>query len=140
MPCLVYLDDVIVLGKSFSEHLQNFQAIFHRMRQARLTLKHSKCALPKQKVQYLGHIVSKDVISFDPVKVNKLQTWPIPKTIQAVCQFLGFCSYYRWFIQNFAHIAKPLHKLTEQKAKFKWTQECQTAFEQLCNHLSTTPI
>ena len=84
--------------------------------------------------------MSKDGISVDPVKVNKVQTWPLPKTIQAVRQFFGFCSYYCRFMQNFAQIAKPLCKCTEQKAKFKWTQECQTAFEQLHNHLSTTPI
>ena len=39
--CLVYLDDVIVLGKSFLEHLQNLQVVFHRMSQAGLTLKPS---------------------------------------------------------------------------------------------------
>ena len=117
--CLVYLDDVIVLGRSFSEHLQNLQVVFHRMRQAGLTLKPSKCDLLKQKVQYLGHIVSKDGISVDPMKVNKVQAWPIPKTIQAVRQFLGFCSYCCRSIQKFAQITKPLHKLTEQNAKFK---------------------
>ena len=84
--------------------------------------------------------MSKDGISVDPMKVNKVQAWPIPKTLQAVRQFLGFCSYYRRFMQNFAQIAKPLHKLTEQNAKFKWTNECQKAFEQLRNCLSTTPI
>ena len=99
--CLVYLDDIIGLG-SFSECLQNLQVVFHKMRQAGLTFKPSKCAPLKQKVQYLGHTVSKDGISVDPVKVNKVQTWPEPKTIQAVRQFYGFCSYYRQFIQNFA--------------------------------------
>ena len=88
----------------------------------------------------MGHIVSKDGISVDPMRVNKVQAWPIPKTLQAVRQFLGFCSYYRRFMQNFAQIAKPLHKLTEQNAKFKWTNECQKAFEQLHNCLSITPI
>ena len=84
--------------------------------------------------------MSKDGISVDPMKVNKVQAWPIPKTLQAVRQFLGCCSYYRRFMQKFAQIAKPLHKLTEQNAKFKWTNECQKAFEQLRNCLSTTPI
>ena len=138
--CLVYLDDVIVLGRSFPGHLQNLQVVCHRMRQTGLTLKPSKCDLLKQKVQYFVHIVSKDGVSDDPMKVNKVQAWPIPKTIQAVRRFLGFCNYYRQFIQNFAQIAKPLHKLTQQNAKFKWTNECQKAFEQLCNFLPTTRI
>lgn len=74
------------------------------------------------------------------MKVDKVQAWPVPKTIQAVRQFLGFCSYYRQFIQKFAKIAKPLYKLTEQNAKLKGTQKGQKAFDQLLEYLFTMPI
>ena len=138
--CLVYLDDVIVLGKSFSDHLQNLQTVFARLRQAGLKLKPTKCSLLQQKVQYLGHIVSRSGVAVDPAKVEKVQTWPVPKTIQEVRQFLGFCSYYRQFIQNFAQIAKPLHRMMEKNAKFKWTSESGKAFALLRKELSTTPV
>jgi len=138
--CLVYLDDVIVLGRHFTEHLQNLRTVFDRLRQAGLKLKATKCSLLQQKVQYLGHVVSDKGVSVDPTKVEKVQTWPVPKTVQEVRQFLGFCSYYRRFIQNFSQIAKPLHRMTEKNAKFKWTTETDRAFDELRKHLSTTPV
>ena len=46
-------------------------------------------------------------------KVEEVLTWPVPQNVQEVRQFLGFCSYYRRFIQNFADIARPLHRMTE---------------------------
>ena len=41
--CLVYLDDVLILGRSFSEHLHNLRDIFDRLQEAGLKLKPSKC-------------------------------------------------------------------------------------------------
>ena len=138
--CLVYLDDVIILGRSFVEHLHNLQAVFKRLREAGLKLKPSKCSLLQQEVQYLGHVVTQEGVLVDPSKVEKVQTWPVPQSVQEVRQFLGFCSYYRRFIQNFAQIAKPLHRLTEKNAKFNWTAEAEKAFEHLRKQLSTTPV
>jgi hypothetical protein len=56
--CLVYLDDVIVFGKTFQEPLTNFTTVFTRFREANLKLKPKKCALFEDEVAYLGHIVS----------------------------------------------------------------------------------
>ena len=138
--CLVYLDNVIVLGRSFAEHLQNLQAVFKRLRQGGLKLKLSKCSLLQQEVQYLGHIVNREGVSVDPGKVEKVLTWPVPQSVQEVRQFLGFYSYYRRFILNFADIARPLHHMTEKNANFKWTSEAGAAFEHLCKQLATTPV
>ena len=41
--CLVYLDDVIVLGCTFMDHLQNLQIVLQRLRESGLKLKPSKC-------------------------------------------------------------------------------------------------
>ena len=66
-----------------------------------------------------------------PDKARKVATWPVPTSTKETQSFLGFASYYRRFIQHFAKIAKPLHRLTERAAPFKWTVECQNAFQEL---------
>ena len=41
--CLVYIDDVIILGKTFQDHLCNLQEVFQHLLEAGLKLKPAKC-------------------------------------------------------------------------------------------------
>lgn len=93
--CLVYLDDIIVLGKDVKEMLQRLAQVFERLRQANLKLKPTKCCLFRRQVAYLGHIVSERGITTDPQKVQKIQQWPQPTNVNDVRQFVGLTSYYR---------------------------------------------
>ena len=60
--CLVYLDDVIVLGRTFNDHMSNLREVFECLRAAKLKIKLAKCAFFQKKVTYLGHVVS-DLVS-----------------------------------------------------------------------------
>jgi len=104
------------------------------------SLKPSKCSFCRESVSYLGHIVSREGITTDPEKTAKVTSWPAPKSVQEVQQFLGLSSYYRRFVWNFSEIAKPLHRLTERGRKFTWIVECKTAFATLKNRLASAPI
>ncbi|KAL7856578.1 hypothetical protein SRHO_G00154770 [Serrasalmus rhombeus] len=117
-------------------------------------LKPQKCQLLRKEVQYLGHVVSADGISTDPEKISKVKYWPKPTNRKELLKFLGFSGYYRRFIEGYASIAAPLYHLTSgdprQKKRgnspgqavvpFKWTMDCQTAFETLTEKLITAPV
>ena len=51
--CFIYLDDVLVVGKTFEEHANNLREVFTRLREAGPRLKPSKCHLAKSKVTYI---------------------------------------------------------------------------------------
>ena len=138
--CLVYLDDIIVLGNSFETHIQNLDSVFQRLQEAGLRLKPAKCAFFRKEVQYLGHIISRQGVATDPEKVGKVASWPVPTSRREVQQFVGFANYYRRFIKDFAQLARPLHRLTERTAPFTWSHECQESFDQLRERLCSTPI
>ena len=138
--CLVYLDDVIVLGHTFQEHLCNLRSVLQRLRESGLRLKPSKCSFFQSEVQYLGYIISRKGVSTDPKKTQKVSSWPLPTTKREVQQFLGFAGYYRRFVRDFASIARPLHRLTEHTSPFVWTNDCQIAFEELRHRLCSAPI
>ena len=138
--CLVYLDDIIIVGKTFQHHLQNLREVFSRLREAGLKLKPSKCDLCCKEVRFLGHIVSPNGVRTDPAKTDKVADWPVPTTRKRVQQFLGLANYYRRFVKDFSNIARPLHRLTEKNCKFHWTNECQTAFDDLRHRLVSAPI
>ena len=55
---LLYLDDIIVFSKDFKGHITNLEVIFQRLRQAKLTLKPSKCVFGRERIKFLGHVVS----------------------------------------------------------------------------------
>nr|XP_061825306.1 uncharacterized protein LOC133612154 [Nerophis lumbriciformis] len=138
--CLVYLDDIIVLGSNVPQMLQRLGQVFSRLHQAKLKLKPSKCCLFRRQVAYLGHIVSENGVATDPGKVRKVQGWPTPSSLKDVRHFVGLASYYRRFIKNFACIAEPLHALTKKHVQFRWSEECQVAFDDLKSRLITAPI
>lgn len=134
---LVYIDDIIVVGKSF---LCNLQAVLEHLRQASLKLHPRKCHLLRHKVTYLGHVVSAQAIVPDPDKTDRVNLWPIPQSVKEVQHFLGLANYYRRFIKDFACLAKPLHRLTEIGRQFTWTQESDQAFNTLKQKLTSAPV
>ena len=137
--CLAYLDDIIIHGKTFDDNVQSLRDAFMRLRHAGLKLSPSKCELFRQKVAYLGHVISREGIATDPSKTAVICDWPTPRNVKETRQFTGFCSYYRRYTQGFAEIAKPLHQLTEKGRRFTWTAECDTAFKRLKHLLTNAP-
>ena len=57
---VVYINNILVTGKTPEEHLHNLDQVMHRLQQAGATLKESKCTLAAPSVEYLGHIIDKD--------------------------------------------------------------------------------
>src|SRR6266581_5629167 len=137
---LVYIDDIVVYGRSFDTLWERLKEVFERLRKANLKLKPSKVKLFQREITFLGHIVSSKGIAMDPEKVKEVTDWKTPANAHEVRQFLGLCSYYRKFVKNFSLIASPLQELTRKEEPFLWAAERQTAFETLKGHLVTGPI
>ena len=129
--CLVYIDDVIVFGKNFREHMQRVDEVLERIKDAGLKLKPSKCSMFQHEVVFLGHVVSKDGVSPDPSNIEKIIQWPRPKNARQVKQFVAMGSYYRRYVKDFARVAKPLNELTKKDKEFKWDTDCEKAFSSL---------
>jgi hypothetical protein len=138
--CLLYIDDILVVGRTFEEHLQNLREVLTRLREAGLRLKPRKCHLCQRKVKYLGYIVSADGISADPEKVAAVKDFPTPLDLKSLRSFLGLASYYRRFIPCFSSMGQPLYALTRKDAPFVWTGSCEEAFRRLKNLLTDAPI
>ena len=138
--CLIYLDDVICYSETFGDHIHRLREIFFRLHLHNLKLKPRKCQFAKHEVKYLGHIVSADGLHPDPENVAKVRDCPVPRTTKDIKSVIGLASYYRKFIQGFAKIAAPLHALMKKNARFRWTEEHQTAFETLKQALTQPPL
>ncbi|MBW0548864.1 hypothetical protein O181_088579 [Austropuccinia psidii MF-1] len=54
--------------------------------------------------------------------------------------FLGFSSYYRNHIKNFAHITSSLYKLCSKDVVFEITKERRDAYERIKYELTNAPV
>ena len=134
----VYLDDIIVYGDTWEQHIQNVQTVFERLQKADLTLKLKKCNFGVEDCVYLGHRVGKGGVRPEQTKIEAISKMPRPTTKKEVRSFLGMVSYYRRFIQHFATKAEPLTALTKKgkPEKVIWTDQEQKSFQTLQADLS----
>ncbi len=137
---LVYLDDVILFGRTVKETMSRYREFLGKMKLANLKLKPSKCVLFQKEVTFLGHVVSREGVATDPSKIEAVKCWKVPSNRKEVRSFLGLVGYYRNYIENCSTISKPLTELTSPKTPFLWTSECQQAFETLKQKLTEAPI
>ncbi|KAA3670363.1 uncharacterized protein DEA37_0003141 [Paragonimus westermani] len=140
--CLVYLDDVIVHGRSEREHMRNLKFVLESLAEVGLKLEPSKCHFLLKEVTFLGHVISGAGIHMDPRKTEQIRSWPTPKDSNELRGFLGLASYYRLFITDFARISTPLTYLPwlQNSQEFTWTEECDHGFKSLREDLCTAPL
>ena len=138
--CLVYLDDVILFSRTVEEHSDLLQEVFQCFREHGLKLKPGKCHFYQESVVFLGHEVSAKGVAPSPSNTEKIRRCPLPSSAAETRSFTSMAGYYRPFIPNFASIAAPLMELTHKGVEFKWTQECQRAFETLRDALVSPPV
>ena len=92
---LVYLDDVIVFGRNFEEHLKRLELVFQRLSENGLKIKGSKCNFFQKRFSFLGHIISESGVEVDPEKVRAVEKMKEPSSLNDVRAFLGLVGYYR---------------------------------------------
>ena len=152
---LFYLDDISIFANSAGQMVDRIKLVFSRLKQYQLKIKPKKSFFFQMEVTFLGHILSAKGISPNPKKVDKVWSWPMPKTSKEVHSFIGLASYYRRFISNFAKWSNPLNALIVPQAhqakvcqgemkkskftEFVWSNECQEGFYALKHALTKAP-
>src|SRR3954451_15510950 len=110
------------------------------LQQNKLYAKVSKCEFFKERVEFLGHIVSSEGVETEAKKVQMIADWPEPKNIKEVMSFLGLCNYYRRFIKGYLAISAPITNLLRKDREFEWSTEINDAFRQLKEQMSVVPV
>ena len=143
----VFLDDILVTGKSLEQAEINVTQVLQRLQDYNLTIAPEKCCFFTKSCNYLGHRISSEGISPLPEKIQAIKEYPVPKTLKDLRAFLGLSSYYRKFIKKYAEKAAPLHNLTQghkcmkgTKIVLKWQTEHDEAFNSLKRAILTDVI
>ena len=106
----VFIDDVMVATEMEEEHDEIVEEVLKRLKENDLFVKPEKCMWKVREVEFLGVIIGKDRVRIE---------WPVPRSVKDVQKFLGLTNYYRWFVKDFAMIAKLLYEMTRKGKKWE---------------------
>lgn len=136
---LVYMDDIIIYSSSIEDHFMHLETVFKKLCEHSLSIQLDKTEFLRTELPFLGHIISADGIRTNPSKIDAIEKFPLPRTEKEIKQFLGMTGYYRKFIHNYAHIAKPL-TLQLRKGTEINPEEFKDSFLLLKQHLINSPV
>jgi len=138
----VYMDDILIATSNDQPcHQQIIHEVLDKLEEESYFLRLAKCEFKKEKVNYLGVIISMERIHIDPIKVKGLRNWPQKlNTIKQVRSTLGILGYQRPFIPRFAHITRPLTNLLKKGTSFLWTDAHSQAVKKLVDITLNDPI
>jgi len=111
------MDDFVIPArnlKKLEERTIRFLKIAERHN---LCFKQSKYNFNMEEISILEVIVGKEQVQMETNKVKAVKEWKTPTKIKEVESFLEFTNFYRRFIKNFSHMARPLNEL---KGKKEW--------------------
>jgi hypothetical protein len=78
----------------------------------------SKCSFAQRKIDYLGHVISEQGVSTDPLKIEAIKAWPYLENVKRLRSFLGLVGYYRKFVKHFDIICRLLTVLPKKQVVF----------------------
>ena len=67
---VVFIDDILIYSKPKEEHEEHLKIVLQVLREHQLYAKFSMCDFFKDKIQYLGQVITKEGISVDPEKIK----------------------------------------------------------------------
>ncbi|KAI3453490.1 hypothetical protein Pfo_010153 [Paulownia fortunei] len=137
---VVYFDDILIYSKNLDDHVKHLTLVLKVLRKERLFANLKKCTFCTDKLVFLGFVVSAKGIEVDEEKVNAIQDWPTPTTINQVRSFHGLASFYKHFVRDFSSIATPLTEVIKKNVPFKWGHEQEKAFKLIKDKLTNAPL
>ena len=140
--CEVYLDDIIVFGNTEDEFIERLEQVFTRLREKNITLNPTKCKFGMETIQYVGHTINAEGMSFTRDKLDRVANFPRPEKQRELKSFLGLVNYFHAHIRDHSSVSAPLNKLVhdyQPSVKVKWNPEANTAFENLRDMIDNCP-
>jgi len=136
----VFIDDVIVGTETEEGHDELVAEVIKRLEENNLYVKLEKCKWKVKEVEFLGVVIGLEGIKMEKEKVKGVLEWLTPKCVKDVQKFLGLANYYRWFIEVFATVVRPLHDLVKKDKKWDWTERQEKAFKELKEQFTKEPV
>jgi len=127
--CHCILDDILLSGRNDDEHLQVLEEVLKRLSAHGLRLNEDKCAFLQDRLEYCGHVVTKDGIQQSKEKTAAIVNAPQPTNVSQLRSFLGMVTYYHNHLPNVSTVLSPLNQLLRHDHKWNWSKACDESFK-----------
>ena len=121
------LDDMIITGKSDTEHPQNLEMALQRLSESGLKANSEKCEFFKDRVTFCGHVIDIEGLRKSRDKIDAILNASKIENVSQLRSFLRLITYYSKFIPDMSFVLQLLHQLLVADRKWKWTKECSEA-------------
>ena len=141
----VYLDDILVASKDAEQHKEDVETVVRKLAENGLKISPSKCEFFKDKIEFLGHVITPEGLKPQTNKVDSIRNFPLPTTVKGLRRYVGMVNFYHTFVPHLAEILSPVTALLScprgvRDQKIKWTEESKKAFEDSKQRLSETTV
>ena len=137
---LIYLDDVLLSGKTTEEQSHMLSEVLSRLAQAGLQLRQDKCTFMATSVQYLGYQIDAQGIDPTQAKVKAIKQAPTPSNVSELKAYLGILTYYSKFLPNLSTVLAPLYELLKKDKKWTWQAAQAEAFQKSKDMLTSSNV
>ena len=120
--------------------VNHLRKVFDRCMSLGISLNPKKSILGVFEGKLLGHIVSKEGVRIDPERVKGIMEIPLPSSRKGILSFFGRINFVRWFMPNFAEIAKPISDMLKKDHDLMWSDKTKKAFDDIKQALSHSPV
>ncbi|HCK04385.1 MAG TPA: hypothetical protein DHV86_06465, partial [Methylophilaceae bacterium] len=137
-----YLDDMHLATQTEEEFIENLREVLKRFDKHNIFVNPSKCFFGLDKLEILGHEISKEGTTFSREKLQGVNDFPLPITSGNLMSYLGLCNYFRENIKDYAKLEEPLRKMVKPNKleKLIWLQNELDAFKKLKDEIYNMPL
>ncbi|MBW0556260.1 hypothetical protein O181_095975 [Austropuccinia psidii MF-1] len=128
---IIYIDDIIICSETWKSHLEILSLVIKKIPQVNMKIFLKKCNFGFHELKALGHVVSGLSLGVDKNKVAAVLLKQMPQNKKEMISLLGFASYYRQHLNDFAIHSRSLYRICDQQTVFEMTQERIQAYEKI---------
>lgn len=107
----IYVDDIVICSNDIETHIELIEKVANKLVAAGLKANLDKSKFSQKQIRYLSYILDQDGLRADPNKIAAVVNYTAPRTLKELRRFIGMCSWYRRFIDNFSSLIAPMSEL-----------------------------
>ena len=128
---LIYLDDILIISTSFTQHKRDLQNFLQKCIDNGLTIAMNKIKLCDTAFDFLGHHIDQNGIRPKQSHVDAIKSFHRPESRQELKRFLGMAQFNCRMVKDASVTLAPLNELTSAKRPFIWLESHEKAFQKI---------